>query len=208
MIDEFYKPFKAHVEKTLAQAERVTGERELGIDTKSGKMVIARMGRYGPMVQIGKQDDEDGPRFARLRTGQSIQTIGLEEALELFKLPRIVGTFEEEELKVSVGRFGPYVMHKGKFYSLKKDQDPHDITLEDAIALIEEKRKSIIHDFSDAGIQVVIGRYGPYIKKGRSNVRIPKDIDPETLTLEQCEEIIKNAPEKKSRRWSGRKKNS
>ena len=205
MIDEFYKPFKALVEKTLTEAERVTGERELGVDPKTGKPVIARMGRYGPMVQLGKAEDEEKPQFAKLKTGQSIQTITLEEALKLLQLPRILGQFEDEEVKVSEGRYGPYVLHKGKFYSLKKEQDPHDISLEEATALIHEKRdkdtKKLIKEFPEAGISILNGMYGPYIKSGKLNYRIPKDVDAASLTLEECQEIIAKAPEKKPRRW-------
>jgi DNA topoisomerase-1 len=210
MIDEFYKPFKATVEKTLNEAERVTGERELGVDPKSGKPVIARMGRYGPMIQIGAPDDEEKPQFAKLRPNQSIQTITLEEALKLLELPRTLGDFEGEEVKVSEGRYGPYVLHNGKFYSLRKDQDPHEIPLKEAIALIEEKRdkeaKKLIKEFEAEGIKVLNGMYGPYIKSGRLNYRIPKGTDVESLTLEQCLEIIKNAPEKKPRRWTRQKR--
>lgn len=204
MISEFYKPFKITVDKTLEEAERVTGERTLGDDPKTGKPVIARMGRYGPMVQLGSPDDEEKPKYAKLRPGMSIQTIELEAALKLFELPRIVGEFEGEEMKVAIGRFGPYVLHKDKFYSLGKENDPYEISGEACIEIIKDKRekdaKKTIKVFEGEEISILNGRYGPYIKAGKLNYRIPKDKKPEELTLEDCQEIIAKAPEKKPRR--------
>ncbi len=131
MVDNFYHPFKNDVENTLETAERIKGERELGVEPVSGKKVIARMGRYGPMVQIGDVSDEEKPRFAKLKTDQSIETISMEEAMELFKLPRNLGVFEGNDVTVNIGRFGPYTAHDKKFYSLNKDIDPYTVSLEE-----------------------------------------------------------------------------
>src|SRR5690606_15050132 len=166
MIDDFYNPFKKDVEETIEHAERISGERELGIDPASGKKVIARMGRYGPMVQIGSANDEEKPQFAKLKNTQSIETISLEEALELFKLPRTLGEFEDKQVTVNIGRFGTYIQHDGKFYSLGKNYDPYEVTLEEAIPIIVEKReakeKKTIKVFEKEKIQVLNGPYGPY----------------------------------------------
>lgn len=199
MIDGFYQPFHTNVSQTEKEAKRVTGERLLGEDPESGEPVYARMGRYGAMVQIGKADDESKkPRFASLRPGQSIESITFEEAMTLFKLPRTLGEFEGKEIKVNVGRFGPYVMHNSKFVSLKKENDPYTITLEESIELIKAKREAeanaLMHDFAEEGIQVLKGRFGPYIKKGKENYKIPKGTDATTLTLEEVLEIIKASP--------------
>ncbi len=206
MIDDFYKPFHATVETTTTEAKRATGERELGNDPVSGEPVIARMGRYGPMVQIGKQDENDEtkkPRFAKLRPTQSIETITLEEAMELFKLPRVLGTADNKDVKASIGRFGPYVQLDKTFASIPKDKDPYTITLEDALTLIRAKEEAnaskVIHNFEEEGIQVLNGKYGPYIKKGKDNYRIPKDKSAEHLTIEEVQMIIgEQGPTKKS----------
>lgn len=207
MIDNFYQPFEVNVQKTLEEAERVTGERELGEDPKTGKVVIARMGKYGPMAQIGSQEDEE-KQFAKLRPNQSIETITLEEALELFKLPRTLGELEGEEIVANEGRYGPYLRYKGKFYSLK-EHDPLEISLEEAIPWLKEQveaaKKKEIKIFADQGIQILNGPYGPYIKKDKRNFKIPKDKEAEALTLEECEDIIANAPAKKA---GGRKRST
>ena len=201
MMKEFYQPFHKAVEASEAQKERVTGERQLGTDPESGRPVIARIGRYGPMIQIGTVDDEEKPRFASLLEGQSIHTITFEEAMELFRLPRIVGTFEDKPIKANIGRFGPYVQHEKLFVSLK-DVSPFSVDEATAIELIKAKReaeaKKLIQEFSD-GIQVLNGRYGPYIKKGKDNYKIPKGTIPENLTEEEVLKIIAEAPEKKGR---------
>ena len=203
MIDDFYKPFHKDVEQTMNTAERASGERELGTDPVSGKVVLVRIGRYGPMAQIGKPDDEEKPKYARLRANQSIETITLEEALPLFKLPRTLGEYEEKEVVASIGRFGPYVRHDSKFISIPKDYDVYEIGLDDAITLIENKRKfeaeKNIKNFPEKDVHVLKGRYGPYIKSGDKNYRIPKDTDPYTLTLEECLDIIEKQPESKKR---------
>ncbi|MCS6917432.1 MAG: type I DNA topoisomerase [Chitinophagales bacterium] len=203
VVDEFYKPFHKEVDKTLQHAARKTGERVLGTDPASGRQVLVRMGRYGPMVQIGTAEDEDKPRFARLRSGQALETITLEEALALFRLPRSLGSYQGHEVLVGEGRYGPYVLHNKRFHSLKKDQDPMTIGLEEAIALIEEKSNNVIKEFPEEGILVLNGRYGPYIKKGAVNARIPKNRAPQELTLAECEQLLqqaKDAPPRRSRR--------
>ncbi|MCF8302272.1 MAG: type I DNA topoisomerase [Bacteroidales bacterium] len=198
MIKEFYHPFHERVEETLEKSERAKGERFLGVDPKTGKNVYVKIGRYGPIAQIGDTESEEKPKFAGLRKNQSIETITLEEALELFKFPRTIGEYEDKELVVSIGRFGPYVRHDSKFYSLKKEDDPFTIEKDRAIELIEEKRererKKTIRDFNDEnGIKILKGRYGPYISMGRENYRIPKGKEAEKLTLEECKEIIEKS---------------
>lgn len=211
MIEQFYKPFHKDVEKTLEVSERASGERELGIDPVSGKRVIARIGRFGPMVQIGHSDDEEKPKFASLRNNQSISTITLEEALELFKLPRILGEKEGKQVVANIGRFGPYVGHNGTFASLKTTDgdDPMTITFDRAIELLEAKKKAdrekIIKEFPEKGIVILNGRWGPFIKAGKKNARIPKTKNAEELTLEECMELLGGITEEKAK---GRKTNS
>ncbi len=210
MLEEFYNPFHETIEHTLENAERAKGERELGFDPVSGKKVIARMGRYGPMVQIGHQDEEEKPKFAKLKASQSIETISFEEAMELFKLPRILGSFEESEVTVNIGRFGPYAAHDKKFYSLNKEMDPYTVTLEELSPMIAEKRKAkderTIKVFEKEKIQLLRGPYGPYIKQGLRNYKLNKEQQEkvETLTIEEVKEIIeelkKNPPRKTARK--------
>lgn len=197
MIDSFYKPFHQTVDKTLEESDRATGARLLGQDPKTGKAVYARIGRYGPLAQIGENDDEN-KRFANLRKGQRIESISLEEALDLFKLPRSLGEFESKEMVVGIGKFGPYIRHNNEFFSLAKTDDPMGITSERGIEIILEKReanaKKKIQIFdTDPVISILNGRYGPYIAQGKENYKIPKDKTPETLTLEDCLEIIAKA---------------
>jgi DNA topoisomerase-1 len=208
-IDGFYKPFKADVDNTLENAERVKGERELGVDKASGKKVLARMGRYGPMVQIGEANDEEKPRFAKLKSTQSIETISLEEAMDLFKLPRNLGKFEDEDVTVNIGRFGPFIAHDKKFYSLSKEYDPYSITLEESTPIIEEKRKAkderTLKVFEKEKIQVLKGPYGPYIKQGLRNYKLTKEQQERAaeLSIEEVKKIIEeikaNPPKKSSR---------
>lgn len=199
MLKDFYEPFKKDVDHTMEKAERISGERELGHDAASGKRVIARMGKYGPMVQMGETTEEEKAKFAKLKVDQSIETINLEEAMELFKLPRILGEFENEPVQVNIGRFGPYIAHDKKFYSLSKDFDPYEITLDVAIPLIEEKRKAkderTIKVFEKQKIQLLKGPYGPYIKKGLKNFPIPKEKQEvvQDLTIEEVEAMIVEA---------------
>jgi len=216
MIGNFYKEFHPQVEKTESIDRKDVGtSRDLGVDPKTGFPVIARLGRFGPLVQLGNslEEDEEGekPKFASLRKGQLIENITLEEALELFKLPRTVGSYEDKTVVVAIGRFGPYVRHDGKFVSLPKEDDPMTVTFERAIELIELKRKADIEKFiksfdENPDVQVLKGRYGPYIKVGKKNVKIPKDKDPATLTLEECLELEKNTPVKKARGGAKKKK--
>jgi DNA topoisomerase-1 len=209
MIDNFYKPFHADVEKTAETAARVTGERLLGEDPATGKPVYAKIGRFGPMVQMGATESEEKPRFAKVKAEQSVETITLEEALLLFRLPRNLGTYEEQEVIVNDGRFGPYVKFGSLFVSIKKI-DPHEITLDTAIELIKLKVEAdankLIASFEDGNIQLLNGMYGPYIKSGKNNYKIAKGADPKALTLEEIKEIIATAPEKKKKKFTPRKK--
>jgi DNA topoisomerase-1 len=210
MLEEFYNPFHETIEHTLENAERAKGERELGFDPISGKKVIARMGRYGPMVQIGHQDEEEKPKFSKLKASQSIETISFEEAMELFKMPRTLGLFEDIEVSVSIGRFGPYAAHDKKFYSLNKEMDPYTVSLEDLTPMIAEKRKAkderTIKVFEKEKIQLLRGPYGPYIKQGLRNFKLNKEQQEkvETLTIEEVkaiiEELKKNPPRKTARK--------
>ncbi|MCB0819078.1 MAG: type I DNA topoisomerase [Bacteroidetes bacterium] len=213
MIDNFYRPFIENVSQTLEQSERATGIRLLGQDPKSGKNIYVRIGRYGPLAQIGENEDEE-KSFANLRQGQRLETISLEDALELFKLPRKLDKFEEKEITVGTGRFGPYVLHASKFYSIPKGEDPLEVTTERAIEIIQAKRKAdaekVIRVFegTDPLIQVLNGRWGPYISKGKENFKIPKDKDPVSLSLADCEAIIaddSSKPKKVVRKKSSKK---
>ncbi|HAE29732.1 MAG TPA: DNA topoisomerase I, partial [Flavobacteriales bacterium] len=194
MIDEFYLPFHKNVETTIETSSRASGERVLGEDPETGKPVRARIGRFGPMVQIGDAEDEEKPRFASMIAGQSIDSITLEEALKLFELPRNLGEYKGEEVVIGIGKYGPYIRYNGSFVSIKKanGDDPMTIQLDRAIVLIEEKieadKNKFINewDHDNVKVQVLNGRYGPYIKIGKKNHRIPKGTDPKGLTLEDC----------------------
>jgi len=209
MIDTFYKPFHKKVTKTeKVERSSVGKSRELGVDAKTGKNVYAKLGKFGAYVQIGENPDDNGttekPKFASLRPGQFIENLTLADAMELFKMPRDLGLFEEKSVVVSIGRFGPYVLHDKKFVSIPKDIDPYAIALEKAIELIEAKRiadanKTIKLFAENADIQVLNGRFGPYIKAGKKNVKIPKGKEPKDLTLEECITLAAAAPEKKGR---------
>lgn len=216
-IDKFYKIFHPIVEATAAvKTEHKVGERELGIDPKSGNPVFVKIGRYGPVVQIGAAhaDDKEAPKpqFASLMKGQSIDTITLEEALKLFDLPRTVGEYEGKVMVAAVGRFGPFIRHDGKFVSIPKDLNPLTITAEEAIALIEGKRvkdeQRFIKKFEeDPEMEILKGRFGPYISYQKANYRIPKTVtDPTVLTLEDCKKIIVEAGEKPAAKKTTRKK--
>ncbi|MDP4254919.1 MAG: type I DNA topoisomerase [Bacteroidota bacterium] len=212
MIDDFYNPFKKDVEKTIETAERINGERELGVDAQTGKKVIARMGRYGPMVQIGDVNDEEKPRFATLKNTQSIETINYDEAMELFRLPRNLGSFEGSDLTVNIGRFGPYIAHDKKFYSLGKEYDPYSISFEEAVPLVVEKRAAkeqrTIKVFEKEKIQVLRGPYGPYIKQGLRNFKLPKEKQETAadLSLEEVKAIIEEVKANPPKRVPRRKK--
>jgi DNA topoisomerase-1 len=198
MIDKFYKPFHKKVEKTLETSARTIGERVIGNDPETGKPVSVKLGPYGPMAQIGLKEDEEKPKFASLQRGQHIETITLQEALELFKLPRKIGFYEEQEMVVAIGRFGPYIRHNSMFYSLKKQDDPYTIEADRAIELIEEKRLKeklkIIKVFAEEPeLQVLNGRWGAYIAYKNQNYKIPKENVAEKLTYAECKSIIEKS---------------
>lgn len=201
LIKGFYKNFEPTVENSLEKkSEHKIGERILGEDPQTGKSVSVKIGRFGPVVQIGSAQDEEKPRFAQMKKGQSLETITLEEALDLFKLPRSLGQFEDSEVTIGSGRFGPYVKHDGKYISIPKDIDPMQITLEEATDLIlkkrqAEKEKHIKSFAEDTDLEILNGRYGPYISYKKKNYHIPKGQDPKELTLEQCMEMIKKEDE-------------
>lgn len=196
MLDEFYHPFHKNVEKTLEHSERVSGERILGTDPKTGKQISVRMARFGPVAQLTDLNDpESKPEYAGLRKDQKLESITIGDALELFKLPRTLGEFEEAEITVAIGRFGPYVKHKSKFYSLKKEFDPHTVSLDEAIEVIKAKRiaddeKTIKIFEENPDYQILNGRWGPYLKAGKKNIRIPKDKEPSSLTYEDVLSLI------------------
>ncbi|MDJ0700632.1 MAG: DNA topoisomerase I [Woeseiaceae bacterium] len=201
LLDDFWRPFqKLCIDKEESVTrEQVAQARELGTDPKTGKPVTVRMGRYGPFVQIGTKDDEEKPKFAGLRPGQKMNDITLDDAMELFKLPRKLGeTPDGLPVSASIGRFGPYVRYGDKYVSIRGDDDPYTIELPRALELIEEKKiadaNRIILDFEDEGIQVLNGRYGPYITDKTKNARVPKDREPKSLTLEECKELLEAAP--------------
>jgi DNA topoisomerase-1 len=207
MIGEFYKPFKSLVEDAL-ESERESGERVLGTDPTTGKQVLVRIGRFGPMAQLGLADDDD-KKFSSLRPGQTLRSITIEEALMLFKLPRKLGEYEGKVVSTSIGRFGPYVVHHSKFVSIKKDtdDDPYTIELERAIELIEEKRAAdeaaLLKVFAeDETVRIINGRWGPFIKAGKKNVKIPKGEDHEGIDWARAQELIvehDNKPANKKR---------
>ena len=210
LLHSFWGPFKELCDdkENSVTREQVAQARELGTDPKSGKPMTVRMGRYGPFVQIGTKDDEEKPKFAGLKSGQKMNEITLEEALELFKLPRKLGeTPDGLSVSASVGRFGPYVRYGDKYVSIRGEDDPYTIELPRALELIEEKKiadaNRIVQDFEDEGIQVLNGRYGPYITDKEKNARVPKDREPKSLTLEECKELLAAAP---ARRRRGKKK--
>ncbi len=207
MIDKFYSNFHKKVEMSLEGFGKTTGERILGNDPETGEAVIVKIGKFGPIAQLGQAREGYKPKFASLRNNQRIETISLEEALELFKLPRIIGSFEDNDMIVSIGKFGPYVRHDSKFYSLSKEyDDPHTISQERAIEIIIKKReadtKKIIKTFEEnENLKILNGRWGPYISYQKKNYKIPKNKDPHVLTLKDCMEIISS-----SKKISGNKK--
>jgi len=212
LLERFWQPFKTLVDDKTESVDRseATGARELGTDPKTGKPVSVRLGRYGAYAQIGSKDDEDKPTYASLRPGQSMHTITLDEAMELFKLPRTLGQSEAgEDVTVGIGRFGPFVKQGSTYASLKPEDDPYTIELPRALQLVQEKLEAIanriILDFGN-GVQVLNGRYGPYITDGEKNARIPKDRDPKTLTEAECAELLAAAPVKKPRGGRAAKK--
>lgn len=207
VLEAFWQPFHELVEdkdKSVTR-EEVMQARIIGTDEKTGKPMSVRMGRFGPFVQIGHRDDEEKPLFASLRPGQKMDSVTYEDAVELFKLPRVLGETEEgETISTNFGRFGPYVKYASKFVSLpKENNDPYEITLEQALELIAAKKQAdaekLIKDYPDEGIQVLNGRWGPYVTDKNKNARVPKDVEAETLTLEDCVRMLAEAPERKGR---------
>ena len=211
LMEKFWGPFKELVEEKSESVDRseATGARELGTDPKSGKPVSVRLGRFGPYAQIGDKDVDEKLEFASLRPGMSMHTITLEEAIELFKLPRKLGESNGEEVSVGIGRFGPFARRGSTYASLKKEDDPYTIDLARAVFLIEEKeeiaRNRIIKEFADSDIQVLNGRFGPYISDGKLNGKIPKDREPASLTLEEVQKLLEETG-KPVRRGFGAKK--
>ncbi len=214
MLEGFYGPFHSEVENTLQNAERANGGRELGIDPASGKKISVRIGRFGPFVQIGDAEDEEKPRYASLRSGQMLESISLEEALDLFKLPKKVGSFEDLDMTVAIGKFGPYIRHNNAFYSLPKEVDPFDVDEAQAIEIIADKRKrdaeKLIKVFEEnPEARIENGRWGPYIKFGKLNIKIPKDKTPEGLTYAEVAELAaaaeKEGPKTGARRFARKK---
>ena len=210
-IGDFYHRFHPEVERATHErpAQRV-GQRILGVQPSTGLQVSVSIGRYGPMAQLGTAEDAEKPRFASLQKGQSLETITLEEALALFDLPKNIGEYEGEVMTVAVGRFGPYVRHAGKFYSLPKDTDPLSCTAEQAIEIIREKReseeKSLLKSFAeDADLSIRTGRFGPYLKYKTDNYKLPKDVDPTSMSYEDCMKLIAETPAKTARKGAARK---
>ena len=210
-IGDFYQRFHPEVERATHErpAQRV-GQRILGVQPSTGLQVSVSIGRYGPMAQLGTAEDAEKPRFASLQKGQSLETITLEEALALFDLPKNIGEYEGEVMTVAVGRFGPYVRHAGKFYSLPKDTDPLSCTAEQAIEIIREKReseeKSLLKSFAeDADLSIRTGRFGPYLKYKTDNYKLPKDVDPTSMSYDDCMKLIADAPAKTARKGAARK---
>ena len=210
ILHEFYQPFNNRIESALQATGNTRGERILGTDPDTGKQVSVKIGRFGPLAQLGEtsngdDESEEKPKFAGLRVGQHIETITLEEALELFKLPRELGEYENKKVTVAIGRFGPYVRHDNKFVSLGKDQDPFSVSLDEAIVLIEAKREkdrnAIIRIFEgDPEVRLLNGRWGPYISYKKKNYKIPKSVKAEELGYEDCMKIIENTPTTKKPR--------
>ena len=213
VIDKFYQPFHKNIRQTQQNSQRTTGSRLLGTDPASGKNVYAKIGRYGTLVQIGETNSDEKPRFASMKKGQSIETITLEEALSLFTLPRSLGQFEDKDVTVSIGKFGPYVRHNSKFYSLGKNDDPYEVTLERAIEIIkikrtaeeqkEELKKIYPHEIGVKDGEAVvsnIGRFGPYLTYRGENFRLSKGVDPLTLTLDAAMAIIEGVGKKKAKK--------
>jgi len=211
IIKDFYGPFHEKVQDTMKNSGKFSGEKLLGKDPKSGKNIYVKIGRYGAIAQIGDTDSEEKPRFAGLQKGQSLETITLEEALKLFEFPRSLGEYENEEVTVAIGRFGPYVKHNKLFFSIKKEYNPASLTLEEAIQIIEAKRKAerekLIKSYKeDPDVQVLNGRWGPYLVIKKQNYKIPKDRDAASLTLEDCYAIAKDPKNMPKKRYAKKKK--
>ena len=205
MIKEFYKNFHQQVVSTTENSGKFSGEKLLGVDPATGKNVYVKVGRFGPVAQIGDTESEEKPRFAGLKKDMSIENVTLEEVLKLFDFPRILGEFEGKEITVAVGRFGPYIRHDNKFYSLAKTDNPALVEYDRAVEIINEKRQKDLNNIiltfdQDPDMRVLNGRFGPYITYKKNNYKIPKGTEPSSLTYEACLAIMedpKNAPKKK-----------
>ena len=213
MIKDFYGVFHQQVVSTTENSGKFSGEKLLGVDPATGKNVYVKVGRFGPVAQIGDTESEEKPRFAGLRKDQSIENVTLEDVLKLFEFPRILGRFEENEVSVSVGRFGPYVKHNNVFYSLAKTDNPATIDMERAIEIIEEKRKkdvenTIIVFENDPEMRVLNGRFGPYVSYKKKNYRIGKDVDPKTLTYEDCLKLVESDPKTTTKKAAPKRKST
>jgi DNA topoisomerase-1 len=192
MLKNFYQPFHRNVEKTVEKSERISGERVLGKDPKTGREVLVRMGKFGPIVQIGRPDDKEKPMYASLRKGQTIDTITLQEALDLFKLPRVLGKYNEKEIIVNIGRFGPYIKYGEEYISLPQTEDPYTTTIERIIEIITGPRlPRKIGTYEGEDIIVAKGMFGNYLKCGTTNAPLPKELDPFHITLEEAIPIVK-----------------
>jgi DNA topoisomerase-1 len=203
MIQKFYKTFHPSVDDAIKNSEKASGERLLGVDPKTGNNVYAKLGRYGAMIQLGEVSDENKPTFAKMKKEQSIETISLEEALDLFKLPRLVGTIDGKDVTVGIGRFGPYAKLEQNFYTIPKDKDLMEISLEEIQEIIEIKRKTdklreprLLGKHNDVEIFIAAGRYGPFVKMGDKNHAIPKGTDITKVSLEDVLKIIEGAEAK------------
>ena len=211
MLEAFYGPFHDKIKDTLETSKKFSGEKLLGEDPKTGKNVYVKIGKYGPMVQLGDTSTEEKPRFAGLNKDQSIGDITLEDALALFSFPKSVGEYEGHEITVALGKFGPYVKHNNAFFALDKTDEPSGVTEERAIELIEAKRledkNRIIREYEEnKEVRVLRGRYGPYISIGKKNFKIPKGTEPESLTLEDCIKISEDPKNEPKKRRGGRSK--
>ena len=211
MLGEFYGPFHDKVIETQEKANKFSGEKLLGQDPETGKNVFVKIGRFGPMVQLGDTSSEEKPRFAGLQKDQSIDDISLEDALALFSFPKTIGEYEGSDMVVALGRYGPYIKHNNAFFALEKTDDPANVPHERAVEIIEAKRQEernrIICEYEEnKEVKVLRGRYGPYISIGKKNFKIPKDRDPETLSLEDCIEISKDPKNEPKKRKGGRGK--
>jgi DNA topoisomerase-1 len=211
MIDDFYKPFNK-ILKEASGEEGKAGIREIGKDPKTGQIILARLGRFGPMIQMGDGDknSEVKPKFAKLKEGQTLETISLKEALDLLAWPRILGEHKKEEVSVAIGRFGPYVKVGSVYASIPKEEEPSEVTLKRAIELFEEKslakNSNIIKEFKKEGISVLNGKFGPYIKSKTGNHKIPPGVEAESLTLTKCQEIIKETKDNPKKKFNKSKK--
>jgi DNA topoisomerase-1 len=203
MIDGFYKPFHTNIEHTLETAERAKGERELGVEEATGKRIIARMGRFGPMVQIGEATDEEKPRFAKLKPTQSIETITMEEAMQLFQLPKVLGEYQGQELTVNAGRFGPYIKYGEQFVSIPRNEDPLEIDMDRAVALIQEKQEADapVGYFNELPVTKGKGRFGPFIKWNDLFINVPRKYDFDNLSQHDLNELIEAKVAKEANRY-------